>query len=173
MPDIALPEVHLPDVRLPEGLRDMKIEDIQRAVAERRVPKIDLAKMELPKAIEEHLPKSIDERIPHHHRRNGPPMALIVAGVVAFGAWLLLASPLAPRIRRAVDDARSRMGMGGMDEADELLDDFDERIDDAMSTAGPTGGSGFEPDRGPVGVGPGFESASMERTVWTEGERPL
>ena len=48
MPDISLPEVRF-KARLPEGLRDMSVEDIQNAMPEVRLPKVDLSNFELPK----------------------------------------------------------------------------------------------------------------------------
>lgn len=42
MPDISVPEVRLKD-KLPEGLRDMTVEDIQKALPEFHLPKLDLS----------------------------------------------------------------------------------------------------------------------------------
>ena len=42
MPDISLPEVRLKE-KLPEGLRDMTMDDIQKAMPDVRLPRIDIA----------------------------------------------------------------------------------------------------------------------------------
>ena len=42
MPDISVPEVRLKD-KLPEGLRDMTVEDIQKALPAIHLPKLELA----------------------------------------------------------------------------------------------------------------------------------
>jgi hypothetical protein len=42
MPDISVPEVRLKD-KLPEGLRDMTVEDIQKALPEFHLPKLELS----------------------------------------------------------------------------------------------------------------------------------
>ena len=46
MPDISVPEVRLKD-KLPEGLRDMTVEDIQKALPEFHLPKLELATFEI------------------------------------------------------------------------------------------------------------------------------
>jgi len=43
MPEITLPEVRLKD-KLPEGLRDMSLDDIQKAIPDVRLPTVDLAR---------------------------------------------------------------------------------------------------------------------------------
>ena len=68
------------------------------------LPDIDFSKIELPKQITDRLPK-----------RNRPNPLLPIAGLVAIGAaiaaaWWLITSPVTgPRIRRAVNDLKSRM----------------------------------------------------------------
>ena len=124
MPEITLPEVKLPDIKLPDGLREMNKDDIVEVVREVKVPKdvkvprtiklpdIDLSKVELPDSVMDRLPDSIADRMP---RRRGPNpilalLAMTVVGVAFVGVWLLLTSPSAgTRMRRAVDDLRSRM----------------------------------------------------------------
>jgi hypothetical protein len=122
--DVRLPDVKLPDVKLPDGLRDMNKDDIVEVVREVKLPKdvkvpktiklpdVDLSKVELPDAVRDRLPDSIADRMPN---RRGPNpilalMALTVVGLVFVGAWWLMTSPSAgTRVRRAVDDLRSRM----------------------------------------------------------------
>jgi hypothetical protein len=119
-----MPEIKFPDVKLPDGLRDMNKDDIVEVVREVKLPKdvkmpksikmpdVDLSKVELPDAVMDRLPDSIADRMP---RRRGPNpilalMALTVVGLVFVGAWYLITSPTAgTRVRRAVDDIRSRM----------------------------------------------------------------
>ena len=43
MPDITLPEVRLRD-KLPEGLRDMTMDDIQKAIPEVKLPRFDIGR---------------------------------------------------------------------------------------------------------------------------------
>jgi hypothetical protein len=43
MPDISMPEVRLRD-KLPEGLRDMTMDDIQRALPDVRMPRLDIGR---------------------------------------------------------------------------------------------------------------------------------
>jgi hypothetical protein len=124
MPDIKLPEVHLP-----EGLRDMRREDIQQAMSDVRLPHVDVADVarNLPKNLKMptvdlskvELPAAIEQRIPGRRRRNPVRPVLLAGLVLGAAAWLLLASPIAPRIRRGIDDLRFRMtGRGGMSDAD-------------------------------------------------------
>jgi hypothetical protein len=110
MPEITMPEVKLPDVKLPDGLRDMTKDDIVHAVREVKVPKtiklpdVDLSDIELPDAIADRLP-----------RRRGPNpllplLALTIVGMAVVAAWWLFTSATTgPRVRRAVDDLKSRM----------------------------------------------------------------
>src|SRR4029079_12177383 len=124
MTEITLPEVNVPDIKLPDGLRDMNRDDIVEVVREVKLPKdmkmpktiklpdVDLSKVELPDAVIDRLPDSIADRMP---RRRGPNpilalMALTVVWLVFVVAWYLITSPTAgTRVRRAVEDIRSRM----------------------------------------------------------------
>ena len=110
MPEITLPEVKLPDIKLPDGFRDMTKDDIVQAV-------------ERSAAAEEHRAaggRPVEGRAPradhrpdagpatpepaHAARRPGSRRAAIAA------VWWLVTSPTTgPRIRRAVDDLKSRM----------------------------------------------------------------
>jgi hypothetical protein len=120
MPEISLPEVKLPTVKLPDGLRDMNRDDIVNAAKDVRMPKklempdidltkIDLSKIDLSKV---ELPKQVTDRLPGRKRTN--PI-LPIAGFLAIGAmfataWWLITSPVTgPRIRRAVNDIKTRM----------------------------------------------------------------
>jgi hypothetical protein len=110
MPEINLPEVKLPEIKMPEGLRDMSREDIVNAAREVRMPKmsdlpdIDLSKIDLPKPIADRMPN-----------RNRPNPIVPVAAFMAIGAaiaaawWLVTSSATGPRIRRAVNDLKSRV----------------------------------------------------------------
>ena len=110
MPEITLPEVKLPDVKLPDGFRDMSKDDFVHAVREVKLPKnikmpdVDLTDIELPDAIA--------DRMPGRRRPNPliPILALTIVGaLVAAVWWLVTSSTTGPRIRRAVDDVKSRM----------------------------------------------------------------
>lgn len=158
-----MPQIKLPEVRLPEGLRKMRPEDIQTAVSDVRLPRvdlgsidigkemrrrgIDLSKVELPDAIEGRLPAAIDERLPHHHRRSRFRSMLVAWFVIGTAAWLVFASPLAPRIRGAISGLLGRLGMNGSRGMDEL----DVGSDTTSLGVYESSGTG----RSPVGVGPG------------------
>jgi hypothetical protein len=168
MPEITLPEVKLRDVKLPEGFRDMTKDDIVQAVREVKLPKniklpdVDLSDIELPDAIV--------ERMPGRRRTNAliPLLALTVVGAVFAAAWwLITSSTTGPRIRRAVDDMKSRMS----GEENGLVR-YDNETDlgslvgtsDAWTTPTPTatdpygiGSTGFD-DAAGVAVGPGATS---------------
>jgi hypothetical protein len=110
MPEITLPEVKLPDVKLPDGFRDMSKDDFVHAVREVKLPKnikmpdVDLSDIDLPDAI--------TDRMPGRRRPNPlvPIVALTVVGaLIAAVWWLVTSSTTGPRIRRAVDDVKSRM----------------------------------------------------------------
>jgi len=120
MPDISLPEIHLPDVKLPEGLRDMNRQDIQNAIGDARskmpkrieMPDIDLSKVELPRALEGRLPKSVEDRLPIKRRSNPllPFAALFAVGTMCVAAWWLITSPTAgTRVRETVDRLRYKL----------------------------------------------------------------
>src|SRR4051794_11061956 len=118
MPEITMPEVKLPDIKLPDNLREMNKDDIVQAVKEAKLPKkvklpdIDLSNIDVPNSIVDRMPDSIADRMP---RRRGPNplialLAMTVVGFALAGIWWLVASPSAgPRVRRAVDDLKSRM----------------------------------------------------------------
>ena len=108
MPEITLPEVKLPEIKLPDGLREMTRDDIVQAAKDVKLPKqikdFDLSKIELPDAIE--------DRMPGRRRTNPliPVLALTVVGLAVVAAWWLFTSATTgPRVRRAVDDLRTRM----------------------------------------------------------------
>lgn len=109
MPEITLPEVKLPDIKLPD-FREMTRDDIVEAAKDVKLPKnirmpdVDLSKIELPDAIE--------DRLPGRRRTNPmiPLLALTVVGLAVVAAWWLFTSATTgPRVRRAVDDLRTRM----------------------------------------------------------------
>jgi len=110
MPEITLPEVKLPEIKFPDGLREMTRDDIVQAAKDVRLPKqfklpdIDLSKVELPDVIE--------DRMPGRRRTNPmlPLLALTVVGLALVAAWWLFTSATTgPRVRRVVDDLRTRM----------------------------------------------------------------
>ena len=109
MPEITLPDVKLPDIKLPD-FREMTRDDIVDAAKDVKLPKnmrmpdIDLSKIELPDAIE--------DRLPGRRRTNPivPLLALTVVGLAVVAAWWLFTSATTgPRVRRAVDDLRTKM----------------------------------------------------------------
>jgi hypothetical protein len=109
MPEITLPEVKLPDIKLPDGFREMTRDDIVQAARDVRLPKIQLPEVDLPKV---ELPDQIADRLPRRRRANPliPLLALTIVGLAVAAVWWLVASPTTgPRVRRAVEDLRSRM----------------------------------------------------------------
>ena len=106
MPTMTLPEIKLPATELKVDL-----------------PKVDLPKVELSKL---DLPAEIERRLPGRRRRPNPlPFVLLGLAVAALVTWLVTMSPLAPRVRRTIDDARVRLGMGNSLE-DAALDELDD-----------------------------------------------
>ena len=111
MPEITLPEVKLPDVKLPDGFRDMSKDDFVHAVREVKLPKnikmpdVDLSDIDLPDAI--------SDRLPGRRRRPSPVVPIValtvVGALIAAVWWLVTSTTTGPRIRRAVDDVKSRM----------------------------------------------------------------
>jgi len=110
MPGITLPQDKLPEIKLPDGLREMTRDDIVQAARDVKLPKqikmpdFDLSKVDLPDAIE--------DRMPGRRRTNPviPVLALTVVGLAVVAAWWLFTSATTgPRVRRAVDDLRTRM----------------------------------------------------------------
>jgi len=121
MAEITMPEIKLPEIKLPDGLRDMTKDDLIEARDEFvksakgatkdvkmpkkiTIPDIDLSKVE--------LPDQISDRLPNRSRPNPliGLLALTVVGLVFVGVWWLITSATTgPRVRRAIDDARTRM----------------------------------------------------------------
>ncbi|HEX5013238.1 MAG TPA: hypothetical protein VFV72_03690 [Candidatus Limnocylindrales bacterium] len=121
MAEITMPEIKLPDIKLPDGLRDMTKDDLIEARDEfvkaakdatkdvkmpKRIviPDIDLSKVE--------LPDEIADRLPGRSRPNPliPLLALTVIGLAVVAAWWLITSSMTgPRVRRAMNEARTRM----------------------------------------------------------------
>ena len=179
MPDITLPEVRLPSIRLPEGLRDMNKEDIQKAVSDVQLPKIDLPKRsdvakELAKASKglEKAGKDIDKMIP---RRAAPsPLPFVIFGMLAglFVGWFLASSSVTgPKIGALAEDVRGRVDRWRKERGTDTGEDFDaasSTYPDALRTTsdfsrtndfsnGATGTTG-------VGVGPGTTSGTTGMT---------
>ena len=176
MPDISLPEVRLKD-KLPEGLRDMTFDDIQKAMPEVHLPKIDLGRdaakarkaaekaardaqksagREAAKAV-----RAVEHALPRRKAPNPVPVAILamLGGLVV--GWILANNPVTgPRISAWLDDLRMRFdewrGRGG---------DLDESWETAEPVAYPESlRSPIEPDRFAsnlsttetgIGVGPG------------------
>ncbi len=136
MPDINLPEVKLPKFELPEGLRDMTLEDIQKAMPDFKMPKFDLQKQAGRLADDAgkfagDVGRNIDSALPRRPAPSPVPFAVLgMAGGLVVG-WILATSPAtAPRInsfmdwlRARIDDFRNR-GLGDLD--DELETGTDE-----------------------------------------------
>jgi hypothetical protein len=109
MPEITLPEVKLPDIKLPDGFREMTKDDIVQAAKDVKLPKIQFPDVDLSNI---ELPDQIADRLPGRRRTNPllPLLALTIVGLAIAAVWWLVASPTTgPRVRRAVDDLRSRM----------------------------------------------------------------
>jgi hypothetical protein len=149
---LHMPTITVPEVRLP------KVDLSQIELPKMDLPKVDLSQIELPKFDlgQIDLPREIEERMPGRRRTNPLPFVMIGLGILAFGAWLVAWSPIAPRIRAAVSDARARIGIDGAStgspSADEVesLDEYD--VDPlAFGEPEPVLASGtgpaFEPDR--------------------------
>ena len=175
-----MPEIKFPDVKLPDGLRDMNKDDIVEVVREVKLPKdvkmpksikmpdVDLSKVELPDAVMDRLPDSIADRMP---RRRGPNpilalMALTVVGLVFVGAWYLITSPTAgTRVRRAVEDIRSRMNG---EESDLIRYDDETHLDsligqDSTLSTPTTSDRWSTPDDSAVAVGAGMTAEEEMR----------
>ena len=159
MPDISLPEVHLPEFRLPEGLRDMNREDIQKAMPDVRLPKIDLRRSDISKELAK-AGREIDKGVP---RRAAPsPLPFVFFGMLAglFIGWFLASSAVTgPRIGGAVDEVRGRVAKWRSSDAGDE-DDYDSgtaAFPDALRSgvgSEPYASNTNERETG-VGVGPG------------------
>jgi hypothetical protein len=119
MPTITLPEIRVPELRVPSTELSVELPKVD-------LPKVDMRKVDLPsvdlKKID--LPAEIERRLPGRRRRPNPlPFVLVGIGVVAFVTWLVTMSPFAPRVRRTIEEARARLGMG-RDMDDVALDDI-------------------------------------------------
>lgn len=143
MPTMTVPEVRLPKVDL----------------SQIDLPKVDLSHLELPKVElpDIDLPREIEDRLPGRRRTNPVPFALVGLAIVAAGVWLVAWSPLAPRIRAAVSDARVRLGMDeptdrpAADDEGLAEDDLDRPVFAAHEAFdGSSSGPAFEPDRSAV-----------------------
>jgi hypothetical protein len=143
MPDISLPEVRF-RARLPEGLRDMSVEDIQHAMPDVRLPKVDLSKVELPKldvdfgreasraakradkaakSARKSAVRAVENALPRKPGPNPVPVAILamLGGVVV--GWLLATNPVTgPKVRAWLDSVRrslfERSSGSGEDEWD-------------------------------------------------------
>jgi hypothetical protein len=175
MPDISLPEVRLPDFKLPEGLRDMNREDIQKAMPDVRLPKLELLKRsdvskELAKAS-----RDLEKTLP---RRAAPsPLPFVFFGMLAglFIGWFLASSAVTgPRIGGVVDEVRGRVAKWRASDAED--EDYDSRTaayPDALRAPGATdsyAGSMNERETG-VGVGPGSQPEGIGTAHGVSSER--
>jgi hypothetical protein len=191
MPDISLPEVRLKD-KLPEGLRDMTMEDIQRAMPDVHLPRFDLgrearrvrkdaekavarAAKEAEKAAREaqkSATRSVERALPLPQRRgpNVVPVAILamLGGLVV--GWILANSPTAgPRISTWLDDLRARWdewrgrGLGQLDESWQPEPQaFPESLRAPVESDRYTGPLTADDQGVGVGVGPGSGSSLPE-----------
>jgi hypothetical protein len=170
MPDISLPEVRLKD-KLPEGLRDMTFDDIQKAIPEVHLPKIDLGRdaAKARKAAEKAAQKAakeaekaardaqkvagreaakaaraVEQALPRRNAPNPVPVAILamLGGLVV--GWILANNPVTgPKISAWLDDLRMRF-----DEWRGRGPDVDESWETAEPVAYPESlRSPIEPDR--------------------------
>jgi hypothetical protein len=104
-----MPEITLPEIKFPDGLREMTRDDIVQAAKDVRLPK----QIKMPDILSNvELPEEIEERMPGRRRANPmlPLLALTVVGLAVVAAWWLFTSATTgPRVRRALDDLRTRM----------------------------------------------------------------
>ena len=122
MPDISLPEVRL-KARLPEGLRDMSVEDIQHAMPDVRLPKVELPKLDVDfgreanraakradkaaKTARKSAVRAVENALPRKPGPNPVPIAILamLGGVVV--GWLLATNPVTgPKVRAWLDSVR-------------------------------------------------------------------
>ena len=134
MPTITLPEIRVPELRVPSTELSVELPKVD-------LPKVDMRNVDLPnvdlKKID--LPAEIERRLPGRRRRPNPlPFVLVGLGLVAFATWLVTMSPFAPRVRRTIDEARARMGMGrDFDDGD--LDDMQDTLRPSSFDVDPAG----------------------------------
>jgi hypothetical protein len=150
MPTITIPEIRVPELRVPSTELSVELPKVDLPKVDMRkvdLPNVDLRKIDLKKI---DLPAEIERRLPGRRRRPNPlPFVLAGIGLVAFVTWLVTMSPFAPRVRRTIDEARSRMGMGrDMDDAalDEI-DDIEEALRPASFSVDPAGQTTTPPFR--------------------------
>jgi hypothetical protein len=176
MPDISLPEVHLPDFRLPEGLRDMNREDIQRAMPDVRLPRLELPKRpslskELAKA-----GKEIDRALPRGATPS--PLPFVFFGILAgvFIGWFLASSTVTgPRIGGLVDEIRGRVTRWRSSEPadDDAYDSQPAAFPDALRAPvanDPYASNMNERETG-IGVGPGSLPEGIGSSQGVSSER--
>jgi hypothetical protein len=175
MPDISRPEVRLKD-KLPEGLRDMTMDDIQRAMPEVHMPRMDLgrsarkarkgaerAARDAQKAAAReaaNVSRAVGKALPQRSGPNPVPIALLamLGGLVV--GWILANSPTTgPRISAWLDDLRMRWdewrGRGGVVDEDWAAEPqaYPESLRAPIASE-PYSGNLSESETG-VGVGPG------------------
>jgi hypothetical protein len=132
MPELTIPRIRVNGEDVTKGLREISREDIAKAMPDVDLSKVDLSKVDLskvempkfdlPKKIElpeiklssteVELPRKIElPKLEIRARRSGPPAALVIMAVVCLSvaAWMVTMSPMAPRIRRSIDDLRLRV----------------------------------------------------------------
>ncbi len=160
MRDISLPEVRLKG-KLPEGLRDLSLDDIQKAMPDVHLPDIDLGRetrrlggdarkagkdarkaaertaRDARKSVSKEAGKAaraVENVLPRRRGPNPVPIAILaMLGGVAVG-WLLSSNPVTgPRIQALMSDLKARL--------DEWrgrgTDDFDDQWDTADVQAFP------------------------------------
>ncbi len=151
MPDISLPEVRLKG-KLPEGLRDLTVDDIQRAMPDVHLPNIDLgretrklgrdarkAARQAERATREarktaakeagKAARAVEKALPRRSGPNPVPIAILamLGGVVV--GWLLSRNPATgPRINALMSDLRTRL--------DQWRGRGSEQFDDEWDTTG-------------------------------------
>ena len=141
MPDISLPEVRL-KARLPEGLRDMSVEDIQNAMPEVHLPKVELPKFDLDfgreagraakradkaaRNVRKSAVHAVENALPRKPGPNPVPVAILamLGGVVV--GWLLASNPVTgPTVRGWLDSIRRAIFERGTSWQDEEWDTTD------------------------------------------------
>ena len=167
----------------------MNREDIQSAMSDVRLPKIDLPKRsdiskELAKAGKglEKAGKDIDKMLP---RRAAPsPLPFVIFGMLAglFIGWFLASSNVTgPKIGGLVEDARTRVDRWRKDRMTEMGEDIDatsSTYPDALRTtaSGSYSGSATDMSNGAgtgsmTGVGPGTTAETASGAAGVSSER--